>query len=203
VYAWFDEVLMIVAPGASLHRLVELLVAEVDQRLDVLLLRGVVHHDVEASELRDRLLDQGAAVRRVGDVARDSDARASGLPNQPENAVGIRLLFGEVRDDDVGTLAGECDGDGRADARVATGDQRFSTGQPPCSAVRLLAVVCPVVEPHIEPGAFLVLGCRVDLGVECGGIPEGVLVGHEDPFEEETRASDATGGSMRPRGVDG
>src|SRR5690606_8358190 len=53
----------------------------------------------------------------------------------------ILLFLGQIGDGDVGTFAGEGDGDGTADARVAARDERALALEPARADVAALAVV--------------------------------------------------------------
>jgi hypothetical protein len=95
--------------------------------------------------------------------------------------VGVLLLVREVRDRDVGALAGERERDGAADAGVPAGDQGAAALQAPAAAVALLAVVrrrshvglvTRVVELQLWLLGLGVLGRRVLRG--------GLVVGHGD-----------------------
>src|SRR5690606_117828 len=105
------------------ERLLELLVGDVLERVLVVLLGGVVDEHVEATELRDDLLDGLLAEPRVSDVALDQQrAPALGL-DVALHLLGVLVLL-EVEDRHVGALLREVDRHGAADAAVAAGDRR-------------------------------------------------------------------------------
>ena len=106
------------------ERALELLGGDVLEALVGHLVGGVVDEDVDPAELGDRSLDDVAAIRLVGHVARQRDAGAFRILDEPQRRVRVVLLLGEVRDRDVGALARERQRYGSADAGVAAGDQR-------------------------------------------------------------------------------
>src|SRR5262249_9621846 len=81
---------------------------------------------------------------------------AAGLAHQPLGFLGVPFLV-EVRDEHVGAFAREGQGDGPADAAVATGDEGGPAGEPAAAAVGLLAVVGPRPHGLFRAGRLLLL----------------------------------------------
>jgi hypothetical protein len=133
-------------------------------------------------ELGRGALDELAAERRVGDVARDTHPDAARLADDVEDPVRILLLLGEIRDGDVGALACEGDRDRGADSRVAAGDECLPTEQSVGAAVRVLAMIRGLPQIGVGAGAVLILSGRVDVGVLLRGVFHGVLIGCHGPM---------------------
>ena len=83
---------------------------------------GVVDQHVEAAQLRDRLVEEGVDLVRLGDVAVDrAVVRALG-------PAALQRRLRDIADPDPGAVVGEGIGDGPADAGRAGGDQHSKTG---------------------------------------------------------------------------
>ena len=122
------------------HR-VELLGRDVLQVIDRMLLRGVVHQDVEPAHRLRRIGDELGAERLVADVAGQRGRLAARILDQAHDLARIRLLDGKVVEGDVRALPREGDRGGTADAGVAAGDQRLPADQLAAAAVARLAMV--------------------------------------------------------------
>ena len=83
-------------------------------------------------------------MRLVLDVPGHQHRLAARLLHPARRLAGVLVLV-EVGDQDVGTLAGEGDGDGAADPGVAAGDDGGTPAQPAAALVALLAMVGPGV----------------------------------------------------------
>src|SRR4028118_1385663 len=92
-------------------------------------------------------------------------ATARPVPAAPAGGAPRVLGRGGGGGEDGGALAGEGDRDRAADAAVAAGDDGALAGQPPGSAVALLAVVGLGVHLAQRPGRGLLL---LGLGVRAG-----------------------------------
>ena len=99
----------------------------------------VVDHDVEPTEVGDRRVDHALEVLDLGDVRLDPDRRLSQAGDLALQLL-LRLLVGDVVDDDLGPLLGQRQHHRRADPGVATGDdgdlalQLLCHGAPPSRA---------------------------------------------------------------------
>ncbi len=89
----------------DVERRLELLVRDVEQVRLPPLLAGDADERVDAAELGDGALDEPTGVRPVAQVARHRDGLPSGGLDLLDDVVGVRLLLGQVREHDVGTLA--------------------------------------------------------------------------------------------------
>jgi hypothetical protein len=113
--------------------------------------------------------------------------------NEPQRLVRVLLLLGEVRDRDVGALAGERERHGPADAGVAAGDQGAPALKAAAAAVALLAVVR--VRAHLPLVAGVV---QLQLGLLrcrelCRRVLRGCLVvGHAGRSARDASAAPAT-----------
>ena len=101
---------------------------------------------------------------------------------------GVGLLGGEVNDGHVGALAGEGDGSGAADARIAAGDERLAPFEAAVTFVAGLAVVGPGVHLCREPRRVLRLVVEGRLGVLGARVLHLEAVGGHDGGGCETRA---------------
>jgi hypothetical protein len=75
------------------------------------------------------------------EVAGDEHDPAAGLLDPARGLAGVVFLLGQIRDQDIGTLAGEGDGHRAADAGIAAGNDRGAALELATAIVRLLAVV--------------------------------------------------------------
>jgi hypothetical protein len=73
--------------------------------------------------------------------ARDKHDPAAGLLDPARGLAGVVLLLGQVRDQDIGTFAGEGDRHRAADTGIAAGDDRGAALELATAFVRLLAMV--------------------------------------------------------------
>src|SRR5690606_6604624 len=89
----------------------------------------------------DGVGDEAPAELLVADVAREQDRGAAGVLDPAGGRAGVLLLFREVGDRDVRTLARERDRDRAPDAGVAAGDQRPLAVEPARPPVGGLPVV--------------------------------------------------------------
>ena len=113
-----------------LHRRVEVLVGDVEDRSAALLSSGVHDQDVEAAEPLDRVVDKALAESLVAEVAGERHRHAAFLANELDHFARVRLLLGQVVDRDVGAFAGEGDRGGATHARIAAGDKRLASHEP-------------------------------------------------------------------------
>ena len=91
---------------------------------------GIVDQDVEPAEARHRALDESLAVRLLADVPRKKHGGAARLLD-PASGLASVVLLAQVRDQDVGPLAGIGNGDRPSDPEVGAGDDRDPTGSRP------------------------------------------------------------------------
>ena len=135
-----------------------------------------------ASRPAERLVrrrDEPATERGIGEIAGDAHARASCCPDLLEHVVGIGLLLRQVHDRDVGSLAGERDRGGAADAGVAARHERLPAREPTGAAVGRLTEIGHGRHQRLQPGLLLQLvRRRIDLREARAGIVEGQLVAH-------------------------
>ena len=100
-------------------------------RLDLLPRAGrarVGNKQVEAPEIRDRLLHHALAIARVADVAGRRDGLAS-LGRELGDGLSTAGIVGEKIDRDRGAVAGEQRRGGEPDPRRAAGHERGLAGQ--------------------------------------------------------------------------
>ena len=126
--------------------------------LDGVLRAGVEHQSVEPVECADSVADDAAAALLVAQIARQQRQAASLAVEQRAERSGIGLFGRQIVDGDVGPFAGESDGDGTADSRVAARDERLAPQQPPVSAIALFAGVGTGLHPAFESRRLLLLG---------------------------------------------
>src|SRR5687768_2912598 len=105
------------------ERTLELLGRDVRDLLLRMLLRRVVHEDVEATEILYDTSDRALAERLVANVTRDEQAPATLLLDETLRLLRVIVLV-QVDDADIGALFGERDRDRAPDAAVAARDQR-------------------------------------------------------------------------------
>ena len=132
------------------------------------------------------------AVGLVPDVAGHPNRLPAGLLDHARRLLGVGLFFLEVGDHDVRALAGEGEGDGPTDTRVAAGYDRLLALEPAGAAVGIVAVVGLGLHLRLEAGVLKVLFAEVRLRVLRRRVLLGVLIGHGSSL--------ASGGSRaRPR----
>ena len=102
---------------------------------------SVVDQEVEAAERVHGGGDDVAALLGGFDVAGQQEHPPAGLTHPFGGRLGVGLLLGQVRQGNVGALAGVGDGHRPADAGVAAGDQSPPAGQPTGAAVGALTMV--------------------------------------------------------------
>ena len=88
---------------------------------------GVVHHHVDASELRHRPVDELLEVRGLAHVARHDDGATSRGTHVGSHLV--ELVLRARRDHHVGAGGRESAGDGRADSPPGPGDYGDAVGE--------------------------------------------------------------------------
>src|SRR5690606_14110674 len=93
---------------------------------------------------------------RVREVAWDRHGPAPGFADPPRRFLGV-VVLAEIRDGDVGALAGEGNGDRAADAAVAAGNERPATLEQSGTAIAVLAVVGAWHQLRFLPGPGLLL----------------------------------------------
>jgi hypothetical protein len=106
-----------------------------------LLAARIADENIETAEFFHGVGDESGAERLIAKVARQGHRVASGILNQFDHFLRVRLLVRIVVDGDVGAFARIGDGGRAAHAAVAAGDQRPSSGQPPAALVAGLAVI--------------------------------------------------------------
>src|SRR4051812_19557379 len=99
-----------------------------------MLLRRVVHQDVETPETFYRLLHHVAAHAFIADVSRQQQTLASFGFHEPPGFVRV-LVFVQVSYRDISAFAREQNRDRAADAAVAAGDQRRFARQLSAAAI--------------------------------------------------------------------
>lgn len=93
---------------------------------------GVEHQSVEPVECADSVADDAAAALLVAQIARQQRQAASLAVEQRAERSGIGLFGRQIVDGDVGPFAGESDGDGTADSRVAAVMSALRPSSRPC-----------------------------------------------------------------------
>ena len=112
-----------VAEHVGAEGALELLGVELGRIVDLVLLGGVVHQDVDAAELLDGALDRLPAEHLVADVAGEQERLASLCLDQARGLLRVVVFF-QIEDRDQRALARHRDRDRAADAAVAAGDDR-------------------------------------------------------------------------------
>ena len=140
----------------------------------MLLEGGIVHQDVELSELVDSPRHGSAAEVRVGDVAGNQESTAA-LRFDRAPCLARVLLFGwEVDDGHVGAFTRVEQRDGAADSRVAAGDERALPLELPRGKVKRRFVTRPRLHLRLDSGVALVLfwigRCRLPHRAGGGGL---------------------------------
>src|SRR6185295_10152085 len=95
-------------------------------------------------------------MRRILDVARNQYRPAPGLFDPASRLLRI-LMLAEIRNQDVGALAGKGDSDCSPDPGISSGDQRDALFQFAAAAVRMLTVIWLGVELFGKAGRVLLL----------------------------------------------
>ncbi|MEH2496936.1 hypothetical protein V1294_003415 [Bradyrhizobium sp. AZCC 1678] len=111
------------------------LVADVIDRLEAGLMRRVVDEDIDAAELRYGFGNDGPAMIRALDVARNQNRLSAGFRHQPFGLPRVVVLL-EIGDQDVGSLPGERNGDRAADTAIPSCDDRLLAVEPAAALVR-------------------------------------------------------------------
>jgi hypothetical protein len=153
------------------------------KRLDPLVLRnvqnGVLHHlermivdkNINSAHLLQRRLDRLLARLRRPQVRLEQVDLAATVLDHLLGLVGIRLLLGEVCDEDFGALHGVEYGDRAADARVAAGDQGFAALELAGGFVGLHAAVVGRDLVYFGEGVHAGFQAGVVLGLGSWGLP--------------------------------
>ena len=114
---------------------------DVENGIMSLLAARIADENVETAELFHGVGDESGAERLIAKVARQGHRVASGILDQFDHFLRVRLLVRIVVDGDVGAFARIGVGGRAAHAAVAAGDQRPSSSQPPAALVAGLAVI--------------------------------------------------------------
>src|SRR5919109_3385751 len=131
-----------VAEDVRAERALELLIRDVEQRLLVLLVGGVVDQDVELAQLAHGPLHRFRRVLWIGDVARQQDATPALAFDRLLRLLRVFVLA-QVADGDVRAFTREQDRDCAADPRVTARDQGDPATQFVRAAIRRRLVVRP------------------------------------------------------------
>src|SRR4029079_7061240 len=127
--------------NVRLHRRVEILRRNIQERLTRLLPGGGANQNIETAELLDRIGNEFLAKAFLAQIAGNCDSFAAAFFEQRDNFVRIRLLGGKIIDCDIGAFTRECDGGGTPYSRIAAGHQRFATCQSSTALVTFLPVI--------------------------------------------------------------
>src|SRR6185312_1589823 len=100
---------------------IELLGGEILDLLVRGLKRGVVDQDIQPTELLDGPFDELDTVPFISYVARHDDSTAAGALDPTGRLLRVLVLI-QIRDQNIGALPGECNGDGTAYAGIAAGN---------------------------------------------------------------------------------
>ncbi|PAV74130.1 hypothetical protein WR25_09724 [Diploscapter pachys] len=170
------------------------LVADILQRLEAALVRGVVDQHVDPAERLHRLGDHGAALIGLRQVARDQYRLPPLRLDQRLGRLGI-VMFVEIGDQHVGALARKGQGDRAADAAVAAGDDRLLAGKAPGALVARFAMVGARVHVLGTAGDRLLL-----FGIGRGGvIGHGALLRSGQPIARALVPAHQPGSMKSPR----
>src|SRR6185437_3085600 len=101
---------------------------------------GVVDEDIDASEFRNSLVDDRAAMRGRSDIARHQHRFAAGFFHESPRLLRI-LVFVEIRNQDIRAFAREGNGDSPSNATIRARDYGPLSGELAGAAVALLAVI--------------------------------------------------------------
>src|SRR5205085_6543351 len=124
------------------ERPLELLLADVENRFLLLLIRGVVDEDVEPSEFLHDTIDERAALRATLHVESMRERATPRLFDEPHRFLRVAFFFlGEVADRDVRTFTRKRDRNCATNSAVAAGDDRRATVELSRSAIALLAMI--------------------------------------------------------------
>src|SRR5215203_2135050 len=140
----------------GVERTVPVLVRNLLKRLVGHLVGSVADQDVDASQLLHRSRDEIAAMLRLGDITLDQAGLAARFLHVALHLLGVRVLA-EVRDQDIGTLAGVRDRDGPSDPRVRSGDHRDLALELSRALVAFLAAVRDGSHLALNAGYVLLL----------------------------------------------
>src|ERR1700704_3797625 len=110
----------------GLHRGVEILCGDVEDRSAGLLPASVADHDVEPAETLNGALDQLLAEFLVPEIAGDRQSDPPLGLDQVYDLLRIRFFVWKIIDRDVCAFARIGDGGGAAHAGIATRDQRLA-----------------------------------------------------------------------------
>ena len=103
----------------SAERVVPFIAAEFFQLRMSHLVSGIVHQNVEPSELGVDPFDKVAAVALLPDIARERQAFATGFPNPALRLAGVFRFLRKIGDRDVGALPREGNRNRTPNAAVA------------------------------------------------------------------------------------
>ena len=172
--AWIEEVVMILAPASmwgsascTLQKSEKTLVAKVYSSCSVercaisLTACCVPALSTRVSSPSSARTASRTMRRQLCSSLRSPGSSVRRLPfavEQRAERSGIGLFGRQIVDGDVGPFAGESDGDGAADSRVAARDERLAPQQPPVSAIALFAGVGTGLHPAFESRRLLLLG---------------------------------------------
>jgi hypothetical protein len=140
------------------ERPIELLVRDVFGPFFPILIAGVAHQDVEASQLADGALNHRAAERSVGEIALEDHAPPALGLDGVSSFGSVPSLFRQCRDCDIGPFAREQQGHGSSDARVAAGNERRLSFQLSRGSIRSCFISGPRSQVRFEAGLGELLG---------------------------------------------
>jgi hypothetical protein len=132
-------------------RLSPFFVADVGEIGEGRLMGGIVNEDIDAAQLAYRSVHDLAAVVRGPKVSFDQHRLSSFPLGKVRGFLGI-LSFIEIGDQDIGALAGECDGDGSTYSAVSARDDGPLASQPAGALVARLTMIGRGSIFAVEPG---------------------------------------------------
>ncbi len=123
---------------------------------------GDVGQQVKPAQRLDGLGDELGAERLVAEIAGHGDRLATRRLHERDHFLRVGLLFGQVVQHEVRTLAGEGDRRCAPDARVRARDETLAAGEASESLIGLFAVVWLWIHLLSSPGAGC--GCLSNSG---------------------------------------
>ena len=123
-----------------LERQFPFLVADVVDRFEAGLMGRVVDEDIDTAKLRYGFCDDGAALTGVLYVAGKQNGLSAGFRHHPLGLPGVVMLV-EIGNQNVSSFSRVGDGDGAADATIATGDNGLLAFEAAAALIERFAMV--------------------------------------------------------------
>src|SRR3984957_664021 len=151
--------------NVRLHRRVEILGGNIEDRSAGLLAARVADKDIETAKTARRLLEEPLAESFVPNITGNRQRGSTFGFHELNDLAGVFLLRRQMVDRHVGALARKGDRGGATHPGIAAGDQSLSAGEPTRAAIGRLAVIRTRIHLARQPGPRLLLPAKRRLRV--------------------------------------